>query len=131
LDADIKGIDAYYTVLLTCIKALDPTCMASVQVIKQSEAILADPSNNWISVINVGRHFMLNDVMGPEMKDADCAGFVISRLMKVADVAGLEPASMTILEGNDGAVESSLVTKFFDEKLPGMTIIIIISYRKR
>jgi hypothetical protein len=25
------------------------------------------------------------------------------------------------LEGNDGTVESSLVTKFFDEKLPGMT----------
>jgi hypothetical protein len=69
----------------------------------------------------VGRHFLLNDVMGPEMKDADGAGFVISRLMKVADVAGLEPASMAILEGNDGTVESSLVTKFFDEKLPGMT----------
>jgi tyrosyl-tRNA synthetase len=121
LDADIKGIDAYYTILLTCLKALDPTYMASVQVIKQSDAILADPSNYWISVINVGRHFPLNDVMGPEMKDADGAGFVISRLMKVADVAGLEPASMAILEGNDGTVESSLVTKFFDEKLPGMT----------
>jgi hypothetical protein len=41
--------------------------------------------------------------------------------MKVADVAGLEPASMAILEGNDGTVESSLATKFFDDQLPGMT----------
>jgi tyrosyl-tRNA synthetase len=119
-DADQKGIAAYYTVLTTALKALDSILWETVQVVTQSEAILADPSNYWISVINVGRHFMLNDVMGPEMKDSDGAGFVIARLMRVADVAGIEPDSLA-LQGKDGLVESPLVEGFFSEKLPGVT----------
>ncbi|KAG7366368.1 tyrosyl-tRNA synthetase [Nitzschia inconspicua] len=121
-DADIKSIAAYYSILLTSLRALDPDTMDKVQVIYQSEAILADPSNYWISVINVGRHFMLNDVMGPNMKDSEGVGNVIARLMKVADVAGVEPASVALL-GDDSSktVETKLITEFFSEKLPGLT----------
>jgi tyrosyl-tRNA synthetase len=120
-DADIKGIAAYYTILTAALKALDPETMENTKVIVQSEAILADPSNYWISVINVGRHFMLNDVMGPAMKDADGAGFVIARLMRVADVAGLEPASLQLSEGPEADVISALVTRFFEEQLPALS----------
>jgi tyrosyl-tRNA synthetase len=123
-DADIKGIAAYYTILIISLRSLDSTMMEKVQILFQSEAILADPSNYWISVINVGRHFMLNDVMGPDMKDSECVGSVISRLMKVADVAGVEPTSVGLLgQPNDqssSTVESKLITEFFREKLPGL-----------
>lgn len=121
-DADKKGISAYYSVLLTALKSLDPTLMESVQVLMQSEAILSDPSNYWISVINVGRHFSLNDVMGPDMKDSEGAGIVVSRLMRVADVAGVEPASLAFVEGDKNAsIDASLIKGFFAEKLPGLS----------
>mmetsp|Transcript_11579 Transcript_11579/g.27708 ORF Transcript_11579/g.27708 Transcript_11579/m.27708 type:complete len:782 (-) Transcript_11579:55-2400(-) len=124
-DADIKGIAAYYTILLTSLRALDSVTMDKVQTLYQSEAILSDPSNYWISVINAGRHFMLNDVMGPDMADSEGVGSVISRLMKVADVAGVEPASVGLLDRpNDqssGAIESKLIAEFFREKLPNLT----------
>jgi tyrosyl-tRNA synthetase len=118
--ADQKGIMAYYTILTAALKCLDPETMETVQIIMQSDAILADPSNYWISVINVGRHFMLREVMGDEIKDADGAGFVVARLMRVADVAGVEPASLAMAEGN--TVAKSMVECFFPSKLPGVTL---------
>lgn len=119
-DADLKAIAAYYTVLLACLTALDPELMESVTVIYQSEAILADPSNYWISVINVGRHFMLNEVMGPDMKDSDGVGIVIGRLMMVADVMGLSPSNVALPDTVDSAVERPLIVKFYEEQLPGL-----------
>lgn len=121
-DGDTKAITAYYTVLVTSLKALSPETMDKVEITLQSEAILADPSNYWISVINAGRHFALNDVMG-SMKDSDCVGWVIARLMKVADVAGVEPTSVALLEnGNNihsdaASIETKMITEFFKEKL--------------
>lgn len=124
-EADTTGIAAYYTILITSLRALDSATMEKVQIVFQSEAILTDPSNYWISVINVGRHFMLNDVMGPDMADSEGVGSVISRLMKVADVAGVEPASVGLLvrpnEESTSAIESKLITEFFREKLPKLT----------
>lgn len=118
-DADQKGIKSFYDIFTASLKALAPETMEKVQILYQSEAILADPSNYWISVINVGRHFQLSDVMGPEMQDSDGAGIVVSRLMKTADVAGIEPASLAMVEN---AAESTVMTKmvdsFFSEKLP-------------
>lgn len=73
-DADVKAIDAFYTIFLTCLKALQPELMEGVTVWRQSDAILQGPSNCWISVINVGRHFNLNQVMGSNLKDADGVG---------------------------------------------------------
>jgi tyrosyl-tRNA synthetase len=121
-DADQKAIDAYYKVFTTSLRALDPATMDKVQILYQSEAILADPSNYWISVINVGRHFMLDDIMGPEMKDSDGAGWVVARLMKTADVAGVEPTTISFVEETaESLVMSKLVQSFFEAKLPSLT----------
>ena len=50
--------------------------MESVLVVKQSELILSDPSNYWISVINVGRAFNLS-VLQEGYEDSDPVGNVI------------------------------------------------------
>jgi tyrosyl-tRNA synthetase len=120
-DADVKAITAFYSVLLTALSTLNPTLMKVVTIIYQSEAILADPSNYWISVINVGRHFMLNQVMGSDMKDSDGVGIVIGRLMKVADVMGVAPSTVSMSSSSASTVESNLVAEFYSAKLEGMT----------
>ena len=122
IDADAKAIDAYYTILLTSLKSLDAELMARVSVIRQSDAVLADPSNYWISVINVGRHFMLDDVMGDTLQDNDCVGNVIGRLMLVGDVMGLEPASIALpVRSAESATIHTLIGRYFHEKLAGMS----------
>ena len=119
-DAEPKPTAAFYEVFVTALKALDPALMESVTIVRQSEAILLDPSNYWVSVINVGRHFMLHDVMGPNTKDADCVGGVIGRLMMLADVMAVEPATMA-LSTTDSDVVKKLVAEFYQHKLDGMT----------
>lgn len=118
-DGEVKNILSYYTLLLAALKVLEQSLMEKVTVIYQSEAILSDPSNYWISVINVGRHFMLNDVMGADVKDSDGAGMVVGRLMKVADVLGLSPDTLALSDSAASQVESSLVKRFFAEALAG------------
>lgn len=118
-DGDPKSISAYYVILLATLRLLDGPLVKSVKVIYQSEAILSDPSNYWISVINVGRHFMLNDIMGEDVKDADGAGIVIGRLMRVADVMGLSPASVSLNDSAGSRVEGSLISRFFVDMLAG------------
>ncbi|KAL7468400.1 hypothetical protein ACHAXS_008629 [Conticribra weissflogii] len=103
LDADVKAISAYFSVLLSSLRTLDhhlngdgdASIMKNVTVVMQSEAILRDPSNYWISVINAGRHFSLETVMGG-MKDAEGVGKVIGRLMTVADVLAVNPKSIAL-----------------------------------
>jgi len=119
-NADLKAIAAFYTILVASLKALDPTVMGNVQILMQSDAILADPSNYWISVINVGRHFMLSEVMGPTMKDSESAGIVVARLMRIADVAGVEPASVALTDNSDSEVDKSVISKFLADKLPSL-----------
>ena len=51
-DDDLKAICAAQDLLVGCLRALDPQLMAGVVVRRQSEAILSDPSNYWISVID-------------------------------------------------------------------------------
>ena len=109
LDADPKLIAAYYAVLLSSLRALDVhfhgaagSVMPHVTVVLQSEAILKDPSSYWISVINAGRHFTLDAVMGANiglgagMRDAEGVGKVIGRLMLVADVLAVNPRSLAL-----------------------------------
>ena len=109
LDADPKLIAAFYAVLIAAMRALDKylhgeehSIMKHVTVVTQSEAILKDPSGYWISVINAGRHFSLDTVMGAnmgpgeEMKDSDGVGQVIGRLMLVADVLAVNPKSVAL-----------------------------------
>ena len=121
-DGDIKAIDAFFKIFVTSLQALEPELMNDVVVLHQSEAILSDPSNYWISVINAGRHFSLDDVMGSNVNDADCVGIVIGRLMKIADIMGLEPASIGTLDSEDAKIESELIKNFFAEKLESLTM---------
>jgi len=109
LDADVKLISAYHAILLATLRALDihlhgetNAIMKNVTIVLQSEAILKDPSNYWISVINAGRHFQLDTVMGDGMKDSDCVGKVIGRLMMIGDVLGVNPKSIALELDNDG-----------------------------
>jgi len=114
---DPKCINAYYDVLLSSIKSLDPELMkdnkgeeefASVTVLRQSDAILSDPSNYWITVIDAGRAFRLDDVAGKGACDSDGVGMVIGRLMGVADTFGLRPSKVCLAEvdvGLDGVHE--------------------------
>jgi len=81
-------------------------------VVKQSEAILLDPSMYWISVINVGRYFGLDEVMGSNMKDSDGVGRVIARLMKVADVLAMSPASIAFSSSVDDVHDSCLIETY-------------------
>ena len=50
-----EGTIIYWAVFVTTLKALDPVLMESVTVVQQSEVILLDPSNFWISVITISR----------------------------------------------------------------------------
>jgi tyrosyl-tRNA synthetase len=121
---DDKAIRNSYTVLVTALRALDASneIMKDTTIVWQSEAILRDPSNYWISVINVGRHFTLDAVMGGTLADSDGAGLVIARLMQVGDVAGVEPASLALRERNETAlVLCRMVSEFYERHLPGMT----------
>ena len=118
--ADTKGIMAYYTILITSLKALDPTFMeSSVQILYQSEAILSsDPSNYWISVINVGRFFMLHQVMGQnDMIDSDNVGKIIGRLMTVADIVSIDPGSIALSSKKAANTESMLIQQYYAEQL--------------
>lgn len=120
-DADVKVIDSFYTIFLAALRALDPDTMNNVVVMKQSEAILQDPSNYWISVINVGRYFSLDDVMGSNVQDSDGVGIVIGRLMKIADIMGLEPGSIAMDSSEDDTIERALIERYYQEKLQSMT----------
>jgi len=114
---DVKAIDAFYTILIAAMKALNPKIMDNVDIIKQSDAILSDPSNYWISVINAGRHFMLNEIMGSNVKDSDGVGLVIGRLMKIADVMGLDASSITFNSSDDDSIEKELISRYYDDVL--------------
>jgi hypothetical protein len=80
--------------------------MRNVTIVTQSEVILRDPLNYWISVINAGHHFSLDEVMiggandvggKGSMKDSEGVGKVIGRLMMIADILAVNPKSITSL----------------------------------
>jgi tyrosyl-tRNA synthetase len=121
-NADMKVIACFYSIYVSSLNAINPTLMANVQVVLQSEAILLDPSNYWISVINVGRHFMLDEVMGTSMSGSDCVGKVIGRLMKVADVAGVGPATIALQLTDEATAEKTLVVEFIAKKLTTIAV---------
>lgn len=128
VDADVKVIGAYFSVLLAAVRALDDRSgkgvMANVTVLRQSEAVLADPSGYWIAVINAGRHFSLDDVQGG-MVDSEGVGKVIARLMAVSDVLAVGPHSVSFAsdaDANAEPVESMLLRRFYDEKLQGSSL---------
>jgi hypothetical protein len=56
------------------------------------------------------------------MKDSDGVGIVIGRLMMVADVMGLSPASVALVDSVDSLVEKQLITKFYENQLQGIPV---------
>jgi len=113
--AEPKAIQAYYDVFLQSLRALGMP--QSVEVVYQSQAILQDPSNYWISVINVGRHFMLQQVLG-DLPESTGVGVVIARLLTVADVLAVEPGTVCI---DDETVRTLLETSSYWETIvPGV-----------
>uniref|UniRef100_A0A6B2KYW3 tyrosine--tRNA ligase n=1 Tax=Arcella intermedia TaxID=1963864 RepID=A0A6B2KYW3_9EUKA len=84
LGGDKKAIAAAYALLIAALRAAAPDRMQAVSVTYQSEAILSNPSDYWISVINVGRKFNLGRVLAVD-EDGQVAG-VLGALMHVGDV---------------------------------------------
>lgn len=114
-DADNKVITSSFDVLLAALRAIAPAVMHDVVVVRQSVAILADPSNYWISVINVGRHFNLNAIQ-EGFDDSKSAGHVIRRMMMIADVVSMAPASVAfVAEDPYASTESRLIQAYFAE----------------
>jgi hypothetical protein len=90
--------------------------MRNVTVVTQSEAILRNPSNYWISAINAGCHFLLdkvvmggaNNIRGRgSIKDSEGVGKVIGWLMMIADVLAVNPKSIALFEASRGDVDDN------------------------
>ena len=60
-NGDWKALNAFYKVFLTGLKAMDADLMGKVKVLIQSELILEQPSDYWLSVINAGRKCQVED----------------------------------------------------------------------
>ena len=111
---DQKVIGACYTLLCEALRAVQPALMARVTVMLQSEAILKDPSQYWISVINVGRYFQLQRVR--EVDEAnEYAGQVIAALMHVGDVLALAPATLACTAGSSMQAAHELAAAYIAE----------------
>jgi tyrosyl-tRNA synthetase len=95
---DKKAIAASFHLLLEALSAVAPDLMAKVKVIKQSEAILSNPSDYWISVINVGRKFLLPKVTINE-SDGQVSQ-VIANLMHVGDVLATGATTIACTEAD-------------------------------
>lgn len=92
-EKDVAAILAYNAALIGSY-GLNP----KATIVKQSDAILADPSNYWIEVINAGRQYMTSKVEA-YVGDVTCAGVLIAGLMRCVDVATLKAtACLTIPE---------------------------------
>ena len=92
-----KVVSAYYDVLLCCLRCVSSSAMKGVAVVRQSEYILKSPSDYWVSCINVGRRVTLASMQGG-IRDSDGVGYVVSRIMTVADIVTFMPRTVVYLE---------------------------------
>uniref|UniRef100_A0A7S0P4F4 tyrosine--tRNA ligase n=1 Tax=Calcidiscus leptoporus TaxID=127549 RepID=A0A7S0P4F4_9EUKA len=94
-DDDLKAIAASFAIFVAGLRAIAPDAMADVHVVSQSKALLANPSDYWISVINAGRAFQLSRVLAAldEPNPDAVKGHVLASLMHVADVLAIAGAS--------------------------------------
>jgi len=99
IGADEGRIRAYYELLIQGLRGVAPELMERTRVCWQGEAILAAPSEYWISVINVGRETTLDEVRGAlaPTERLEFAAQVFASLMHVADVLALTTASSVVL----------------------------------
>ena len=84
-----------------------------VTVLKQSETMLEDPSDYWLSVINVGRAFSLQTVLDAYENETQ-AGGVVSALMHVGNVLMLAPKKIFCVTPLQARLHK-LACKYIDE----------------
>ncbi len=92
--------------------------MRNVTVVTQSKAILRDLSNYWISIVNAGHHFLLEEVMmgrannvrgKGSMKYLEGVGKVIGWLTMIVDVLAVNPKSTALFEASRGDFDDNAV----------------------
>ena len=120
----LKIIRAFYTLLADALFAFLPEeVAANVTIEWQSEAMLRDPSNYWISVINAGRHFQLETIVEALSKSLGgellYAGEVVEALLHIANVLG--SGASVILCSEDTQPWHELAVKYMRELPQGST----------
>lgn len=100
-DDDLRAVAAADALFVAALGAMAPSLMAGVEVVRQSEALLTNSSDYWISVINAGRALDLKAVRAVEGDVMMECGHIITSLMHIADVlAVLSPGrASTVLCG--------------------------------
>jgi tyrosyl-tRNA synthetase len=88
----------------------------AVQVLRQSEFILNNPNNYWLSVIAAGRRFSLSDIETALGGSAADAGHVMASLMYLADVATLRATEVVAVDAA-GVELSKLAAAFTNNVL--------------
>eukprot|EP01134_Creolimax_fragrantissima_P000131 CFRG0131T1 len=97
MDGDMKVIHQTYAVLVESLRAFVPaSAFGRFEVLFQSLAILRNPSDYWISAINVGRSTSLASLLDGQGDDESCAGLVIANLMFVSDALSMGGAKNII-----------------------------------
>jgi len=117
---DMKTVQSCYTLLTEALTAVAPDVMAKVKVLLQSEAILADPSQYWISVINVGRKFQLQQVRDVDESN-EYAGQVVSTLMHVGDVLSVAPTKICC-DASERAAHDLAATYYKDTGIDSLPV---------
>ena len=104
-DDDLKAVAAADALLVAALRALAPELMKDVEILIQSDALLTNSSDYWISVINAGRASPLSKVRAVEEPLMSETGHVITTLMHVADVLAVCPTAGAgaILCGPEGS----------------------------
>jgi len=108
-----KIIKAAYDLLICCLRAAVPDLMKAVSVCYQSETMLVNPSDYWISVINVGRHFQLQTVLDANGNSSQ-AGAVFAALLHVADVITMK-AARVICSSREQCLLHELAVSYLNE----------------
>mmetsp|Transcript_10487 Transcript_10487/g.33533 ORF Transcript_10487/g.33533 Transcript_10487/m.33533 type:complete len:800 (-) Transcript_10487:352-2751(-) len=105
-------IAAAYAIFLAALGAFEGV-LAGVRVLRQSEAMLMDPSDYWVSVINVGRRFQLDRVHEAVGLEEGRVGAIVAALMHVGDVLALAPRCLVTPEGPAGfAAQHELAVEY-------------------
>mmetsp|Transcript_38174 Transcript_38174/g.87333 ORF Transcript_38174/g.87333 Transcript_38174/m.87333 type:complete len:757 (-) Transcript_38174:206-2476(-) len=94
---DLRAIGAFNELFVAGLRALAPALMAEVKLVVQSQVLLTNPSDYWISVINAGRAFQLSRVLHAVGEPSPDAGHVLAALMHVADVLAVVNQAGTVL----------------------------------
>lgn len=114
LNGSLDAINASNDLFVDALRSLSPSLMGRVTVVVESAAIMSDPGNYWISVINVGRAFKLNRVRSVDETN-EMAGQVIAAMMHVANVMAADASYVVSLPESTAetvlAIEYAIMVK--------------------